>query len=437
MAKSSKMRRRDFLKLSAGAAAFSIMSSAGRGAEASVARLASSLARQEQPDKLVFWHMYFDDDANKGRVIKDFANSFESATGIKVELSQIVWTDHVKRMGVVGASQDKIPDVFVSGNNVNGLKGMVAGGYVLPLGDLLTPEDLDQYLPSLIQQCTIEGKLYALPQETQVVALTANGKVLDDLGIEAPTTMDELEAAFEKMLAADITPYGLFLGEGNFVASWLTHILGSRTMTQEQADAIGSGEAAFSDYAMPALETIERWASKGYFGDNPLAMEWGPTEAAQYEGSVGVTGVGGFWPAETKETYHQDDLDYRIWVTPPLVDNPPDQVAGGLWWGVSVNARSDYPAAGARLALTMTGTGFAEQWLRRTFNMAAGKVDIEQITFTPLVEYFNILEKYATFWFSIPAAINDDYESALAALAYGDTDAKGTAAKIDQLFAGS
>jgi raffinose/stachyose/melibiose transport system substrate-binding protein len=273
MAKSTKMRRRDFLKLSAGAAAFSILPATGRGAEASVARLASSLALQEQPDELVFWHMYFDDDANKGRVIKDFANSFESATGIKVELSQIVWTDHVKRMGVVGASQDKIPDVFVSGNTANGLKGMVAGGYVLPLNDLLSPEEVDQYLPALIQQCTIDGQLYALPQEVQVLALTANAKVLDNLGIETPTTIDELEAAFDKMMGAGITPYGLFLGTGNFIASWLTHILGSRTMSQQQADAIASGEAAFSDYAMPILETIERWASKGYFGPNPLTME--------------------------------------------------------------------------------------------------------------------------------------------------------------------
>jgi hypothetical protein len=85
----------------------------------------------------------------------------------------------------------------------------------------------------------------------------------------------------------------------------------------------------------------------------------------------------------------------------------------------------------------MTGKGFAEQWLRRTFNLAAAKVDTEQVTFSPLVEYLNILERVSTFWFEIPAAINDDYENALGELAYGASDAKGTAAKIDKLFASS
>src|SRR5690606_20622203 len=106
MATPKKMARRDFLKLSAGAAAGGILAASGRGIET---RLAKVLAAQgATPETLVFWHMFFDDDANKGRVIKDFANTFASATGIEVELSQIVWTDHVTRMQTVGAAQDKI-----------------------------------------------------------------------------------------------------------------------------------------------------------------------------------------------------------------------------------------------------------------------------------------------------------------------------------------
>jgi ABC-type glycerol-3-phosphate transport system substrate-binding protein len=88
--------------------------------------------KEKKPDKLVFWHMYFDDDASKGLVIKDFAGTFGSTTGIKVELSQIAWGDHVTRMQTVGAAKDKVPDTFVSGLARPGLQGMVDGGFVMP-----------------------------------------------------------------------------------------------------------------------------------------------------------------------------------------------------------------------------------------------------------------------------------------------------------------
>lgn len=404
-------------------------------AEAEPVRAAQS--EVEKPAKLSFWHIYADTDANKGLVIKDIASSFTDSTGIEIELSQIKWQDHVKRMMIAGVAQDKTPDVFVSGHTRPGLEGMVDADFLLPLDDYVTQEQIDQYLPALIEQVTIDGKLYALPQEVQVVALVPNGAVLDELGIsrETPATMEELEAVFDKIKDAGIPPIGLILGGGSFSAEWLFNILASRAITQEQMDAITAGEASFSEAAMPVLETLERWAAKDYFDPNAAAMDWGATTAAHYAKEIGVMGVGGFWPASLKTTNQLEDLDWPIWVTPPLVENAPKQVAGGLWWGVSVNARTENPEYAVQLALAMTDKGYAEQWLDRTDNLAAADIPTDHVTFSPLIKYLDILKEYSAFWPNIPAEIASDYGDAMVSLVTGQISAQEAGERIDALFA--
>jgi len=390
----------------------------------------------EKPDKLVFWHMYFDDDANKGLVIKDFANTFASATDIEVELSQIVWTDHTTRMQTVGASQDKIPDAFVSGVARSGLQAMVDGGFCLPLDDFLTSEDLAQYQASLLDQARFDGKLYALPQESQVFGFLYNMQVFEDLGIEKPTTLDDLEAAMDKILAADILPLPVVVGTGSFAAEWLFQALAARAATQKEMDAITSGEAKFSDTMLVVEETIERWGKKGYYGPSPLTNEWGPMIPAMYEGSAAMMCMGIFFAAESMTQYHEEDLKYGLFSPPPLVDDIPPQISGGLWWNASVNVYSDYPEWATRLAVAMSGKGFSEQWIRRTHNPAGGAVDTEFVTWTTLRRAYEILDDHAATWFNIPPAISSDFVNAQVSVIAGEITGQEAADQIDALFAG-
>lgn len=388
-----------------------------------------------KPNKLDFWHMYFDDDAQKGLVIKDFANTYESTTGIKVKLSQIVWTDHVIRvMQTLGASQTKIPDIFISGVTRSGLQGMVEGGFVMPLDNYLTANDIAQYQPSILEQCKFDGKIYALPQEIQVFGFIYNMKVFKDLGLEEPSTLDELEAAMDKMLAADIIPLPIVVGTGPFSAGWLFQALSAQAATQAEMDAITSGKARFSDKLKVVLETMERWGKRGYYGVNVLTNEWGPMIPAMHENKVGMMCMGIFFAAETKAAYHEEDLRYGIIVPPPLVSGISKQVAGGFWWGISVNVRTDYPEETVRLAVMMSGKGFSEQWIRRTTNPAGGAVDISNVTWTTLQRAFQILTDHSTTWFNVPSAITSDFENVLVELLANQISTKQAAEKIDVLF---
>jgi raffinose/stachyose/melibiose transport system substrate-binding protein len=378
--------------------------------------------------------MYFDDDADKGRVIKDFAGTFESTAGIKVELSQIVWGDHITRMQTVGASKDKIPDTFVSGLTRSGLQGMVDGGFVMPLDDFLSPDDIAQYQPSLLDACKFNGKIYGLPQEAQIFGFLYNMKVFEDLGISEPATIDELEAAMDKMVAKQIVPLGVIAGAGSFAAGWLTQALGARVATQAELDAITTGKKKFSDKFLVVEETIERWGKKGYYG-NALTNEWGPEVNAMHDGKTAMMCMGIFFAAETKGQFKEEDLKYGILVPPPLASGVPKQIGGGLWWGVSVNQYTENPAWATRLAVSMTGKGFSEQWVRRTDNPAGGVVDTSIIKWTTLKRTFEILTDHSAVWFNIPSKISSDFDNTQTQLVANQITAKQAADQIDALFA--
>ncbi len=388
-----------------------------------------------KPSKLVLWHMFFDDDANKGLVIKDSVAKFMKDTGIDVELSQIVWTDHLKRMGTVGVAKDKLPDAFNSGLAAAGLQSMVDGDYVLPIDDYVTADELKQYQPSLLEHCRIGGKLYALPEEAALFGLIYNKDVFKQLSLDTPKSIEELEAGMEKMKAADIVPLPLVVATGTFAAAWLFEALAGRTVTQADMDAVSANQVKFSDKMMAVEEIMERWGQKGYYGPNVLTNEWGPAITAMHDNKIGMMAMGVFFAAEAKNQFHLDDLPWGIMVPPEVTKGIGNQVAGGLWWNVSVNQYSQNPYWASRLAVALSGPSFSDQWFHRTDNLCAGLTNTDNLTFSALKDALAILKDHKTAWFNVPAAISTDYENVQVELVANRITAKEAADKIDALFA--
>jgi len=86
---------------------------------------------------------------------------------------------------------------------------MAAEGAIHPVQDLMEETghafDIDAYLPAVVSYYTTpEGRLLSLPFNSSTPVLWYNRTKLDELGIEVPTTWDELEAAAAKAKAAGV-----------------------------------------------------------------------------------------------------------------------------------------------------------------------------------------------------------------------------------------
>ncbi|MTD15052.1 extracellular solute-binding protein [Nakamurella sp. YIM 132087] len=99
------------------------------------------------------------------------------------------------------------PDVFEWGNGPS--IDMIQSGQVVELGDILGDAD-DDFTQSLVDRMTYDGKLYGVPQVIDMQLLVYRKSMLDDAGIEPPTSFDGLAAAAKALTTADVK--GLFLG---------------------------------------------------------------------------------------------------------------------------------------------------------------------------------------------------------------------------------
>ncbi|GAA1180599.1 ABC transporter substrate-binding protein [Nesterenkonia xinjiangensis] len=67
---------------------------------------------------------------------------------------------------------------------------------LIPLDDLVEQHSaqygLDELNPQMIEAMSYEGSLYALPMQAQVFVMAYRTDIFDDLGLEPPTTFDEL-----------------------------------------------------------------------------------------------------------------------------------------------------------------------------------------------------------------------------------------------------
>ena len=102
---------------------------------------------------------------------------------------------------------DSGPDVFEYGNGPS--VDMILGKQVVDLGDILGDAKAD-FTPALVERMTYQGKLYAVPQVTDMQLLVYRKSMLQKAGVQPPQTVDELIAAAKTLTTNKVK--GLFVG---------------------------------------------------------------------------------------------------------------------------------------------------------------------------------------------------------------------------------
>ena len=75
-----------------------------------------------------------------------------------------------------------LPDIFfVDGPTVS---YYAANGIIVPIDDYFSQEDLSDFVPSTVAQCTYDGKLYAISATESSVALYYNKDYLTECGVD-------------------------------------------------------------------------------------------------------------------------------------------------------------------------------------------------------------------------------------------------------------
>jgi multiple sugar transport system substrate-binding protein len=104
------------------------------------------------------------------------------------------------------ARRNGVPDVFTQ--DIIWIAEFAAAKWALPLDEYFNAEAMKEYFPGVVQACTWQGKLTALPWFIDSGMLYYRNDLLDELGAKSPETWNELIESAKKLTGSGKAKFG-------------------------------------------------------------------------------------------------------------------------------------------------------------------------------------------------------------------------------------
>jgi multiple sugar transport system substrate-binding protein len=266
-----KLNRRQFLRLTAGTSAAAMLAacvaptgpqSGGQGGEgapgAEVTLQIWTYPRTENDAELVYQPM-----------MEKFA---EEHPEIEPVIEVQPWGGRREKLYAAAAAGTP-PDIWWATTDT--VPAYIERGVILPLTDLLTPEELADYTEAEIEAASLDGELYMPLTESEVNGISYSGTLLRELGHDPATavfeTWDQLFALGEQAASQ-----GWYLESPDTFdwAEWLTwvHEAGGQVFADDRTRALMTEQ--------PAIDALTRWVTEYQNGWIPAEYAVGSEEEA-------------------------------------------------------------------------------------------------------------------------------------------------------------
>lgn len=248
-------------------------------------------------------------------------------------------------------SSDKGPDVAI-GNLGWSLDGpLIKAGLFRPLDDYAAAYGWDTRYPEVgLRQLKFtedgktygEGPIWGTPYAADVIGWFYNSDLLDELGMELPTTMADLEEILAASKAAGQQP--IVFGNKDAWPAWhLLYNLIDQFASSDQVAGIVYGDDG-ATYESPeiaaAVDKMVEWKDLGYIREDINAV-------VQADASADfLKGEGLFFPAGSWEAATMPE-NFGFFLTPPLEEGTPARATGSFGYAFHVASNSDHVEAGA------------------------------------------------------------------------------------------
>ena len=312
-----------------------------------MAGCSSGASADSRPENEIHVAIY-GDATNK--VEEQIVATFNETSDVKVVLDKIPGADYQQKLQTV-ISTSSAPDVFFNWGG-GSIQEFVDADLLLPLDDFIAedPGLEDNFLSSVFNTAVVDGEPYGIPMRgTQPVMLFNNKTVLENAGIEAPTTWDELLDAVEVLSAQGITPIALGGADQWPTQMWFQYIYDRVAGPELFASALaGDTDVWESDDSREALGMLSDLIDAGAFGTNFDSVKFtdGGSPALLRSGKAGFELMGS-WAYATQQDadpeFAANELGYTAFPAVEGGKGDPANVAGNTNNFYSVIKATRYP----------------------------------------------------------------------------------------------
>lgn len=231
---------------------------------------------------------------------------------ITVNLEVQSW-DNLNDVVTTKVQGGSAPDIMNGGP----FAGFAADDLLYPVEDVVSPETLADFQPSFVENASVDGVQYGLPLIASARTLFVNNDLLEEAGVTAPTTWDELLEAGKAISALGDGVYGYGLP------------LGSEEAQAESAIWFYGGGGGFGDADAITIDTpanleaatfIQKLVDEGATQPDAGATDRTPLIDVFVQGKIGM--IEGLPPTVGQIEEGNPDLDYSL-VPIPTRDGSP------------------------------------------------------------------------------------------------------------------
>ena len=272
-----------------------------------------------------FFHRWPNEPKNS--YINSLIDESEAANPDIDIVSDCVLNDSYKEKIRVLVSTDALPDVFFSWSGVFG-ENLTRSGRVLPLDDVMARDSewSSQIVEGQWAPFNYNGKQYGAPWSMDGKAFFYNVDVFNELGIEVPTTLNELYAVCEKLKE---NGYDEPISAG-FSAPWaVSHYLGTICQRVVDPEVLAKDYTGGGDFSDPAyIEALNIFKKLGeYMTSDPCSVDH---EFARNAFIMGVSPMCYMQLAEMKYMRDDEELNSAVFNFPAVEDGKgdPGQLTG-------------------------------------------------------------------------------------------------------------
>lgn len=244
------------------------------------------------------------------------------------------------------------PDIASANNGWSSLGTLAEGNLVLNLDAYAELYDWDTLVPTTIARqnqfstdftAIGEGSWFGTPvARASLIGIYYNADLLSELGIEVPTTLDELESAAAEIKSAGLTPISYSGVDGNTAA-----LLGLQAVFGSESDInnfvygdpdVDAAQTGFTD----AAATLQAWGQNGWLSPDFEGLDYQTTLASFLDGDAvfrfdytGALGLAG------------DQLDQFGYIQLPQASDSSTVGVGAAPGAMVISSQCDYPDVAA------------------------------------------------------------------------------------------
>lgn len=212
---------------------------------------------------------YMGEQAKRDAMDQILAAFHEEYPNIKVDIEIVSSASYIASYKNYIAAGEA-PDIMFG--KPQNMTEFIEAGYFM---DLTGEKCLENVLPMLTEECTVNGGIYGFPIDTEVKGVFYNQKMFEDAGVEVPKTKDEFFAVCDTFMEQGTYPlvhaYNFIHGPFHELDSYFTSMAtvngqGSVWMDSQK----GVSDLSGNEMVIEALEMFSKLASYKDAGDSAV-----------------------------------------------------------------------------------------------------------------------------------------------------------------------